>query len=591
MTTRTLVDTDSVQIVANKWLDDVRQYQQNVDTLWKHGTINAALSNIGTSTYTTLVVTENTAVNANTDLTSYPNIHWLFLGSGKLTPATGVTLTLYSPDTITADPTQFILDGTSGTVAFFKAGTLHDGWMGASAASSAGTNQAALQRLLTAAPNGSTILISQNFLINDGLQISDKTGLDIHGRGKLTLSGADSGSIIFELAGTVSRLRIAGLELVGEANSGWNQEGIGNFSGQTISNVIFEDLTIHDLNIGIDCNAQLSGSFSGGIIRNNRIYNIVGTAGGQGYGITMAKASNLLVDGNTVDNCQRHGIYQVIDGEQVRIVNNIIKNHRSTVADGTVKSAMVVTRGSKAVVMGNQFLDGYDGGLEISHVTSDARDQRGVIVIGNQFINRKNSNHDIFIGEQSAPSSYNTYDVTISGNYFSNDFASTTGNGDILVANGNGVFIERNMHRRTGISASSTFIELGHNSYISSSNHCTQTIVRHNYFVAEGSDVTNTRGVEVCSDICGFASGSAHQVGPNTGVGCAFPSYLDATNTNPTLLVSNALGIPVVLRANLPAAATAQDGLLIIDDNGAGDRNLMVYSGGQRFRIDGGAAV
>ena len=82
MTTRTLVDTDSVQIVANKWLDDVRQYQQNVDTLFKHGTINAALANIGTGTHTTLVVTENTAVNADTDLTSYPNIHWLFLGAG-----------------------------------------------------------------------------------------------------------------------------------------------------------------------------------------------------------------------------------------------------------------------------------------------------------------------------------------------------------------------------------------------------------------------------------------------------------------------------------------------------------------------------
>ena len=162
MTTRTLVDTDSVQIVANKWLDDVRQYQQNVDTLWKHGTINAALSNIGTSTHTTLVVTENTAVNANTDLTSYPNIHWLFLGSGKLTPATGVTLTLYSPDTITADPGQKILDNSAGTIVFSHAGTALAGWWGidrTGSTSAASSIQSAMDALPTSGGRGGTVLL------------------------------------------------------------------------------------------------------------------------------------------------------------------------------------------------------------------------------------------------------------------------------------------------------------------------------------------------------------------------------------------------------------------------------------------------
>jgi hypothetical protein len=32
------------------------------------------------------------------------------------------------------------------------------------------------------------------------------------------------------------------------------------------------------------------------------------------------------------------------------------------------------------------------------------------------------------------------------------------------------------------------------------------------------------------------------------------------------------------------------DGSVLIEDNGAGDRNLIIYAGGQRFRIDGGAA-
>lgn len=55
--------------------------------------------------------------------------------------------------------------------------------------------------------------------------------------------------------------------------------------------------------------------------------------------------------------------------------------------------------------------------------------------------------------------------------------------------------------------------------------------------------------------------------------------------------VDDIVRAPVIARASLPAAGTGEDGRLIIDDNGAGDRNLMIYAGGQRFRIDGGANV
>ena len=51
------------------------------------------------------------------------------------------------------------------------------------------------------------------------------------------------------------------------------------------------------------------------------------------------------------------------------------------------------------------------------------------------------------------------------------------------------------------------------------------------------------------------------------------------------------LKIEVVLTANLPAAATAQDGKILIEDGGAGDRNIIIYAGGERFRIDGGGNV
>lgn len=41
----------------------------------------------------------------------------------------------------------------------------------------------------------------------------------------------------------------------------------------------------------------------------------------------------------------------------------------------------------------------------------------------------------------------------------------------------------------------------------------------------------------------------------------------------------------------IPAAGVESDGLVIIEDNGVGDRNLVFYYGGQRFRVDGGAAI
>lgn len=48
------------------------------------------------------------------------------------------------------------------------------------------------------------------------------------------------------------------------------------------------------------------------------------------------------------------------------------------------------------------------------------------------------------------------------------------------------------------------------------------------------------------------------------------------------------LHLPVVLTANLPAAGAVEDGSLLIEDGGAGNRNLILYSNGERYRIDGG---
>ena len=55
--------------------------------------------------------------------------------------------------------------------------------------------------------------------------------------------------------------------------------------------------------------------------------------------------------------------------------------------------------------------------------------------------------------------------------------------------------------------------------------------------------------------------------------------------------IANRSFLTVVATASLPAASAAMDGTTLIEDAGAGNRNLIVYAGGERFRIDGGAAI
>ena len=69
------------------------------------------------------------------------------------------------------------------------------------------------------------------------------------------------------------------------------------------------------------------------------------------------------------------------------------------------------------------------------------------------------------------------------------------------------------------------------------------------------------------------------------------PSAAVEAHTMINATVSGRMKIPVVLTASLPAAAAAQDNMILIEDGGVGDRNVIIYAGGQRFRIDGGAAI
>lgn len=112
-------------------------------------------------------------------------------------------------------------------------------------------------------------------------------------------------------------------------------------------------------------------------------------------------------------------------------------------------------------------------------------------------------------------------------------------------------------------------------------------------------DITSAEDVSVIANhmtgtgrpVFDNSSGTTGLVAYNT-----WPSSGTPTRTSPSVRWIGNTGtdrsnLNVVATGSLPAAAAAMDGTMLIEDAGAGNRNLIIYAGGERFRIDGGANV
>ena len=388
-----------------------------------------------------------------------------------------------------------------------------------------------IQNAINALQSGQTLVFDKDYKIT-GLQISNKSRIRLTGKGRVFLSGASSSAYIFQLIGTIDDLEIDHLTLVGDGNSGYTQCAIGCNSGQTISNTRFHDLNISDINVGISHNANLGGSWDKSVCYNNSLKDIGGTVAGSGYGIHMAKATNVRVYDNVIDNASRHSIYQGSGVNVNNIIhNNLIINHRSTVADASYRCAISCSRSSNVTISNNKFYNCYDGQIEIAHETSSTQDCSNILVIGNTFTNRKNVVPSILVGEQLTPTSNQTFKVTIQDNVFDCSYADASGSDDINVLNGYNIYIEGNKFRRYSYSGSLSveFIALGENSYLSADNQLYDLVVRNN-IASIDSAASAARFCYVCTRLC--TGTSAYLVKDNylTNVGSMF--YFAATPTN-----------------------------------------------------------
>lgn len=568
MATHTLVDTDSVQIISNKWLEDVRQYGVNVDTLFKHGTINAALSNIGTVTQTTIVVTENTAVNANTDLTSYPNIKWLFLGAGKLTPATAVTLTLYSPDTITADPTQYILDGTNGTVTFANPGTASARWMGA-VADGTTNDRAKLMLIITALPSGSALYFpatSAYYKILSTLDVPLRTNFRFFGAGRGSRIQNDTANLgVFSITAGSDGLEIDHLKLQSTGSLSTLGRGLIYFNPDATATAI-KYPRIHHCFLAAGSTCGISGNF---ITDGTFVHNVFDNDG-SAYG--------------------EHGLYfGPSGGSSAR--NIISENTFVNTASGTSGAITIAGAQSDHTISQNIIVGWRDGVLINDNSTGSLS---GATLTGNRISGQLRDNISFFQSDTVSPAT----GCTLVGNRLTG--AGRTGIRADWVTE---CLFQGN--RITG--AAETGVRTNKMTYC----EWIGNTIRDNDADSNGSSGDDSAGIRLNQDNTnnlflfntltvsnvsnyqkyGLSVGSSGNTG-NTYHGNKMKSNRTADYDVPSgTVLSEVARVAIVATADLPSAATAMNGTLYIEDGGAGNGNLVLYNGGQRFRIDGGSNV
>jgi hypothetical protein len=390
----------------------------------------------------------------------------------------------------------------------------------------------AIQAAINSLVSGQTLMFSKNYKITAALTITNKSRVQLSGKGRVFFSNAPSGDYIFTMVGTIDNLEIDSLTLEGDDNAGYSQGAIGNNSGQTISNTSFHDLTIKNINVGISHNANLSGSYTGGLCYNNYLENIKGTVSGSGYGIQAARAYNLKIYGNTINNASRHSIY-IGRGQNLAclIENNVIINHRKDVFDASIRAAIDCGRVSGVTIMGNTFRDCYDGQIYLGQDTSTGDDCADILIIGNKFGTPKNAVPCIWLGEQQTPTTNTMFKIDVLDNTFEQDCSITTG-GVINLLNGNQITIKNNRLRAYSVASTlPTFVFMGDTRYITSDTHISDITVFDNVGTSDkATTVSGSRFLYIVDQLC--IGSSRYTAKNNSCPTWANEYYFEATPVN-----------------------------------------------------------
>ena len=277
------------------------------------------------------------------------------------------------------------------------------------------TVQRAIDALVAHAAGG-TLIIDGEYTVS-GLTITDGVNIEIVG-GTLALeANSQKMAVLLQPRGSCSNVRIHGVRMVGPADSSAAAQyyAIYNFSSSTPENavnldyLVVENCDITNFNAGICFNAASGGQIGQCAALGNRISNMLGIYGGQGYGLFTNAADGVIFSGNFIDRTERHAVYVAGSrssvGAGVMVTNNQSRNHRLTVpagvenGRGNMRPAFYYARTFGIVSSNNEVHDFYDGAFGVAQDVDANRDAGRVRLDGDQWFNRKNPVASLILGQ------------------------------------------------------------------------------------------------------------------------------------------------------------------------------------------------
>lgn len=287
---------------------------------------------------------------------------------------------------------------------------------------------AAVNAALRRVAGGGTLLFPSGVYQLSNIRLENVTNLDIAGSAATIrwLGKAPPGrNIGFELAGACTHVVIHDLSIVGDGSVDDGHAAVWAASGQSLRDITVRDCRISNVVVGISFNADLSGTFVGGEIRNNHLEDIVGTEPGHGYGIHIAvdgeRATHIRVIDNTIVRAHRHSIYQA-RGVGVVIARNTIRDHRRGDEAGPYRSAIAIARSSDCTLSANVIENSVGEAIGIDQAEPERPTPTHDITIADNVI-LNTQGLDLRIGSERAQPGNVPTRVTVKGNRFSHPSA------------------------------------------------------------------------------------------------------------------------------------------------------------------------
>lgn len=321
-----------------------------------------------------------------------------------------------------------------------------------------GFDDARLQKALNALSTGDSLYIADQFILSTGsLQLINRSGVRIYGPGQIVLDGgAADDSRMLKMVGTCDNIMVQGIRFSGPGRSDATARhyGILNNSGQFLSKIWIDGCTFEDLNVGCGFGTESAGSASNGFITRNVCKRMTGTLGGQGYGIFVAGASDVVVAHNQIEFSERHAIYvsRLADNagqfESVFVHGNLIRNHRQTIQGGVNRHAIFMGRGFGGKISNNTIVDYWDGAIGVGQDSGGGgapiRQCGDIEIVDNTLIGRRNALSSIQIAEPLVPTTATIQRIDVKRNKIYSDLSAGGPQFEVEIFNGKTISVTDN---------------------------------------------------------------------------------------------------------------------------------------------------